>query len=127
MDFSTPRKKQISEPTLPMINVVFLLLIFFLLSASIAPRAPFVVEPPQADLELESGYAPILFLSADGQLFFQGHSDEAALAAAAAAVPPGSPLTLRADASVSARTVAQLLADMRAAGISQVQLVNRPG
>lgn len=127
MDFSTPRNKRLSEPTLPMINVVFLLLIFFLLSASIAPRAPFAVEPPQADLDLDSAYAPILFLSAEGQLFFQGHSNGAALAVAASAVPEGSHLTLRADANVPALTVARLLADIRAVGISQVQLVIRPG
>ena len=36
MEFSTPRMRRAAEPALPMINVVFLLLIFFLMSAQIA-------------------------------------------------------------------------------------------
>ena len=33
MDFSPPKPRRESEPALPMINVVFLLLVFFLMSA----------------------------------------------------------------------------------------------
>lgn len=122
MNFSTPKKRQAGEPILPMINVVFLLLIFFLLSSQIAPRAPFAVTPP----ELESGEPPapeaVLFMAADGQLHFSGAEGGDALAAVAAQAAELEDLTLRADARVPAREVAALISRLRAAGIKAVSL-----
>ena len=38
---------------LPLINVVFLLLIFFMIAGQLAEQAPFEVEPPASDAEAE--------------------------------------------------------------------------
>ncbi|AUR06004.1 putative biopolymer transport protein (plasmid) [Phaeobacter inhibens] len=122
MEFSAPKKRQAGEPILPMINVVFLLLIFFLLSSQIAPRAPYAVTPP----ELESGESPapeaVLFMAADGQLHFSGAEGGDALAAVAVQATELEVLTLRADAGVPAREVAALIARLRDAGIQTVSL-----
>ena len=50
MDFSAPRRApNRSENIIPMINVVFLLLMFFMLSAQVAPPDPFDVEVPVSE------------------------------------------------------------------------------
>lgn len=46
MDFAPPKRRPRAESIVPMINVVFLLLIFFLMTAQIAPPDPFEVAPP---------------------------------------------------------------------------------
>ena len=52
----------------PLIDVVFLLLIFFLLSSQIAPRAPFAVVPPKLESGDPSAPEAVLFMAADGRL-----------------------------------------------------------
>ncbi|WP_264210984.1 biopolymer transporter ExbD [Leisingera thetidis] len=122
MDFSSPKTRQAGEPVLPMINVVFLLLIFFLLSSQIAPRAPFAVTPPRLETGEASAPEAVLFMAADGRLHFSGAQDSDALAAVAAQAAELGTLTLRADAEVPARAVAALIARLREAGITAVAL-----
>jgi biopolymer transport protein ExbD len=125
MDFSTHRKQQSSEPILPMINVVFLLLVFFLLTAQIAPRAPFEVRPPATNIETGGQSAPVLFVSSTGDTFFQGQRGDAAFTAIAKGLGGGGLLTLRADASVEAAHVVRVMTKLRALGIETVQLVGQ--
>ncbi len=127
MDFSTRRKKPATESVLPMINVVFLLLIFFLMTTRIAPHAPFAVTPPVTALETSSEAAPILFLSAEGNVFFEGHAGDAALHAVGLRAQKDAPVTLRADAVVEAATVAALLAKLRGLGFRKINLVGQNG
>ncbi|MDE4274405.1 biopolymer transporter ExbD [Phaeobacter gallaeciensis] len=122
MDFSTPKKRETGEPILPMINVVFLLLIFFLLSSQIAPRAPFAVVPPKLESGDPSAPEAVLFMAADGRLHFAGAQDEGAIASVKAQAGQIAVLTLRADAEVPAHEVAALIARLRAAGIASVTL-----
>jgi biopolymer transport protein ExbD len=126
MDFSTRHRRQSGDPILPMINVVFLLLVFFLLTAQIAPRAPFELHPPATAIEGAIRPAPVFFVSSTRETFFRGESGEAAFAAIANGLDDGQPLTLRADASVEAAYVVQVLTRLRALGVEQVQLVGRP-
>ncbi|MEY8802048.1 biopolymer transporter ExbD [Leisingera sp. XS_AS12] len=122
MDFSSPKTRQAGEPILPMINVVFLLLIFFLLSSEIAPRAPFMVTPPQLEDGAPSAPKAVLFIAADGRLHFSDAGTGDAMAVIAARAPVLETLTLRADAKVPARDVAALIARLRDAGITAVSL-----
>lgn len=126
MDFSTPRKRRPFEPTLPMINVVFLLLIFFLLTARIAPRPPFDVTPPRTNHQTQTDTAPVLFLSAEGDLFYQGVTGAGALLELAAVIGPDSAVTIRADAQTPALSVASVLRDLQAMGLGRVQIVTQP-
>lgn len=122
MDFSPPKGRQAGEQILPMINVVFLLLIFFLLSSQIAPRAPFSVTPPQLETGEPSRPEALLFMSADGQLHFSGAQTEDAVEAVFARASELESLSLRADANVSASAVATLITQLRDAGIQSVTL-----
>ncbi|KIC07661.1 hypothetical protein RA19_22975 [Leisingera sp. ANG-M1] len=122
MDFSASKKRQAGEPILPMINVVFLLLIFFLLSSQIAPRAPFAVTPPKLETGETAAPEAVLFMGGDGRLHFSGAEGGDAMAAVMAQAAKLESLTLRADAKVPARAVAALITRLRDAGVKAVTL-----
>ncbi|MCP9484087.1 biopolymer transporter ExbD [Shimia sp. CNT1-13L.2] len=125
VDFSLPRKRSSTEAVLPMINVVFLLLIFFLMTTRIAPQAPFPVTPPDTETEATSKAAPMMFLSSTGEMFFEGARGDAALQVIATHGPYDEPVILRADAEVAAKEVAALLTKLRAIGVTEVSLVGQ--
>lgn len=121
LDFNLPARKPPRESVVPMINVVFLLLIFFLMSAQIAPPDPVEITPPVADSDspLPEG-ARVAWLDATGVLHFEGLSGAVALAQLTDA--PGA-VTLRADAALSAAEFARMLRVLGEAGLRDVTLV----
>ncbi|MDP2062520.1 MAG: biopolymer transporter ExbD [Phaeovulum sp.] len=133
MNFSTPLRRRPAENLLPMINVVFLLLIFFLIAAKLAPPEPFAVALPEALAEGTAEADFTLHLATDGRLGFAGAEGAAALQALAAAraaycagadctdAPPR--LALRADAGAPAAALAALLPALAGAGFGKVTLV----
>jgi biopolymer transport protein ExbD len=123
-----PRARRPRENIVPMINVVFLLLVFFVLAAEITPPEPFDVAPPVSitaeELAADQAGTAILYLSADAQMAFRdarGPSvfDEIARSG------PHAPLIIRADAGLSAADLARHLRDLRAAGVESIALVAR--
>ncbi|MRU14968.1 biopolymer transporter ExbD [Roseovarius sp. A21] len=138
MRFTDPPRRKPPESIVPMINVVFLLLVFFLMTAQIAPPDPFEVSPPRM---AQDGPPPegefTLHLGPQGELAYSGAvlGQKAALDALLAAkatycakqgchegaTPP--PLVLRADASVPAARLAALMPRLGALGFTEVQLV----
>jgi biopolymer transport protein ExbD len=117
------------ESVVPMINIVFLLLIFFLMTAQIAPREPFDVALPEADAETAPDGAPTLFIAADGSLAF-GEARDAEVWDTLAAIArstdkPG--LLIRADANLPAAELAALLPRLAALGLGQVRLITVAG
>jgi biopolymer transport protein ExbD len=137
MDFSDPPRRRPPETLLPMINVVFLLLIFFLISARMTPPDPFAVTPPEALAQAEAQGAFTLYLAADGRVGYRDRTADAALTAVATARadhcaradctvdPPR--LTLRADAAMPATQLAALLPRLADLGFAGVDLVVSPG
>lgn len=122
MDFAPRRPaRPPRENIVPMINVVFLLLVFFVMTAQIAPPDPFDIAPPEAG-EAPAPDAPdILFVAADGQLARAGLTGDAALTGMTA----GQALTLRADRALPAPDLARLLARLAALGVTDVALVTQ--
>lgn len=106
-----------------MVNLAFLLLIFLLLSATLAPPAPFPVTPPVGGTGENVPPGPPLLLSATGELAWGEVRGEAVFAALAAASPAPGPLVLRADRAADARGLARLLARLAALGRGEVALV----
>lgn len=141
MDFRDPPRRLPLEPLLPMINVVFLLLIFFLMAAQLRPPEAFEVTPPSARAaaqdRAEAQGEFTLLMSADGLAGYRDSTGEAALTALAAArdahcaaqecdaQPPR--LTLRADARLSASALALMLPRLQALGFARIELVARTG
>lgn len=126
MNFSPPQRKPRAESIVPMINVVFLLLIFFLMTSTLSKPEPFEVTPPEATKGQAAETAPILYLSKDGTLGFEDEIGDAAVAAFAASAG-GANVTpapqLRADGGVPATRVAATLKALATAGLSNVSVV----
>lgn len=136
MQFDDPPRRRPPESIVPMINVVFLLLIFFLMTAQIALPDPFEVTPPSVTAEgVQAEGEFTLYLGPDGALAFGDSTDEdAALAALQVAkeayctaggcsdnVPP--PLILRADAGVEGAQLARLMPRIAQVGFAKIWLV----
>lgn len=115
MQLARPARKSARESVIPMINVVFLLLVFFLISARLTPPMPVEVEAPEAagaDHEIAS---EALFVAGDGTPYWQGLSGEAALEALSARGDEA-PLTLRADKALDGEALARLLGRIGVSG-----------
>lgn len=138
MRFRRPMRKTDSEERiLPLINVVFLLLIFFMLAGRLTAAEPFDVAPPHsaaagapeaavADRPREA----VILLAADGRLALDGAPlDVAALQAALGdrlAATPDLPVHLKADGDAEAAAVVALMERLRDAGVGRLQLFAQP-
>lgn len=141
IDLSPPKRRGSDASLLPMINVVFLLLIFFLISAKLAPPEPFAVTPPEAQAGAEATAELTLHLDAAGRLGFRELTSDSAgtdapLLAALAALaveraatcegadcPEAPRLLLRADTAAPVERLAALLPALATAGFAGVELI----
>ncbi|MGM0585578.1 MAG: ExbD/TolR family protein [Pseudomonadota bacterium] len=121
MRIEAPPRREGRESVVPMINVVFLLLIFFLMTARIAPPEPLEVSPPEAQRPGAAAPGAALHVSADGSLAYEGARGEAVFAALAAR-EGDAPLRVRADARLEAAELARVLARLSEAGLARVEL-----
>ncbi|MGR3760660.1 ExbD/TolR family protein [Roseobacteraceae bacterium NS-SX3] len=125
MDLTEPPRRPRGESIVPMINVVFLLLIFFLMTSRLAPPEPFEATPPEAKLETEPDADRVLYIGAGGRMHFDGVEGDAAIARLAAAGGEASAVQLRASARLEAAVLARILRQLAAAGLSRAELVVR--
>lgn len=111
--FAPAPRRAPRESIVPMINVVFLLLVFLLLTAEIAPAPPVQIVPPTADVARPAMQgAAVLHLPADGTVVFGSLAGPAAIAA----LPAGAEVEIRADARLPASRLAALLPQLAQAG-----------
>nr|VFJ51435.1 MAG: outer membrane transport energization protein ExbD [Candidatus Kentron sp. FW]VFJ57632.1 MAG: outer membrane transport energization protein ExbD [Candidatus Kentron sp. FW] len=116
---------------LPLINVVFLLLIFFMVAGSLSVTEPFHVEPPQS-ASGDAGEQDVLriLLGFDGQLALDGEVvDEKTLLALikerlASEPKPG--VQLKADGRIAGNRIVLLTEDLRGAGVEELRLLTLP-
>lgn len=111
-----------------MINVVFLLLIFFLITSTLAPRPdqPItrpMVGPTEHDRDIASD-PNYLFIPADGSLIYLGRDNDAAWASLSAQNP--SPIIIEADQSLPAATLVTVISRLEQLGLGPVQMVVAP-
>lgn len=123
MDLPHTPRRPARESVVPMINVVFLLLIFFLMTAQIAPPEPFEVTPPDSRAESPAEGRRILFISADGELALGALRGEAVFAGLGY-LGEAEPLMIRADKAVDAAQIAALLPRLAAQGVRRIKLVS---
>lgn len=137
MRLPAPPRRSGPEPLLPMIDVVFFLVVFFMIVSRLTNAEPFAVVRPAAPVTDSAEGEFALYLSASGETGFVGASGivqgKAALAALAqaraahcavvdcTAQPPV--LLLHADAAAPAQGLAALLPDLAAAGFAGVSLL----
>jgi len=122
MQISAPTPRPARESIVPMINVVFLLLVFFLISAQLAPPEPFEITPPEAEVADPAEGRDILFIGADGSVAY-GEARGDAVFARLAAEDREETLLVRADASVAGADIARVLARLAATDVGPVTLV----
>ena len=133
MNLSRPRPRTDEERILPLINIVFLLLIFFMLAGRLATSDPFHVEPARPSSEAPAETPEMLVLvGADGQLALDGDIlDEAALGAAVATRlgktgGAGTRIRLKADGGAPAVRVVAVMELLREAGVEKLSLLTTP-
>ncbi|MDK3074698.1 biopolymer transporter ExbD [Sedimentitalea sp. JM2-8] len=124
MQFTRSRRRPHAESVVPMINVVFLLLIFFMMTARIAPAPPFDLTLPEADSDEAVADLETLYVSAAGMIALGGQTGEDAWAAIEAAESVEQ-VTIRADAELPARDLASILSRLAKAGVTRFSLVVR--
>ncbi|NNJ77349.1 MAG: biopolymer transporter ExbD [Anderseniella sp.] len=128
--FSLPRPQRRSRgiTILPLINVVFLLLIFIVLSGVISSPDPFELVPPEASAgeDVENvGSDAIVYVADTGELRFRDLGDETdvlVLIGQLAGSGGLETLTVRADAGVPAVRIVKLIERLRTTGIARIQL-----
>lgn len=118
------------DRVLPLVNVVFLLLIFFMIAGQLTRAERFNVEPPESqNRQAEERRVHTLEVAPDGRLALDGEGlDEAALASRAAKLREageGEAIRLKADGASEARRVVEVMAILRDAGIERVDLIAR--
>ncbi len=124
-----PRRARVSLT--PLINVVFLLMIFFMLAGRIAATDPFPVEPPRSAAagQIDSKETVVL-LGADGTLALDGQvMDEDAFAAAVAdrvKADGASAFRFKADGKAEATRVVAIMETLREAGVEKLRLLTLP-
>ncbi len=131
MRFEEPRKDDSEARILPLINVVFLLLIFFMVAGSLSVTEPFDVTAP--DSISETAREPVsmsILLGPDGQLALDGEvMPEAALLEqlkTRLATDPALRIQLKADAQTAGNRVVLLMEGLREAGAERLRLLTLP-
>ncbi len=131
MHFQQPRPKNDDERILPLINVVFLLLIFFMLAGKLSSSDPFTIAPPRSASEaFVDAHDLVIALGAQGQLAFDGALlDEASLKQAVAdRIKDETSLRiwLKADSQSDATQLITVMELLEAAGVDRLKLLTVP-
>lgn len=115
----------LQEPMLPLINIVFLLLIFFMIAGSLQKLGPFDVDPPASQAaEGQPEDTIVLWFGRNGEI---GIDDlTGGLDRLSSMLPTdyiGRPVEIRADREVEGAKVVTLLARLQELGVEKVQLM----
>lgn len=130
MRFNRSQKRQPPENTIPLINVVFLMLIFFLFAGSISRDDARELAPPLNILEDETIRSTgALIINLDGKTYVGDQEISAADWASQqpAAEASEGPLKIAADGKLDADHLEKVLADLKATGRTDIVLITRRG
>lgn len=124
VDSGKPAREQ-QDRMLPLINIVFLLLIFFMIAGRLSTKAPFDVEPPnsQSEAQLEEQQVTI-YVGAEGEIAMNGDVvDRETLLTRLTSAPPDGVIRVMADNRVDTPRVVDVLQLLQRAQIPKVQLL----
>lgn len=123
-----PRSIDSEAGVLPLINIIFLLLIFFMLAGQLSASDPLAVEPPDSLSETRPEEQRLtLFISDDGAMMLEdtevtleqlgeeitGHLSQQDTA----------DLEVKADSALDSTRLVQVMSHLRQAGVEQVTLL----
>lgn len=119
-----PRRRERLEFALPTINIIFLLMLYFLVAGTIVQRDELSVAPPETtQVPTDRLPRPLLLITNTGEFVLDGVSltqaqlVPAALAAVAADVAQGRPLNVLAPGGMAAGPFLEVLAGLAAANV----------
>lgn len=127
--FETKRRRlDLSMDMIPLINVIFLLLIFFLITGNVEKLDTIAVDLPEADTGSQGApHHTTIYLDAAGNIainedFVKKH-DVAFLVKTILLEHPNSDITLKADKDLSAKELLWMMNHIEAAGGKNITLV----
>ena len=130
---TTHRRASDDDRILPLINVVFLLLIFFMLAGQLAATDPFIIEPPKSESEGQNSPRDmVILISADGRFALDGTemTEDAVIDTARqrlkATGENGVSLRLKVDGGKAAADIVLLMQRLREAGFQKLKLLTVP-
>ncbi|MEM9146550.1 MAG: biopolymer transporter ExbD [Pseudomonadota bacterium] len=127
MKLKRPEARPPTETIIALIDVIFFLLIFFMLVGRMDATAPFQVLPPVAGVgaPMPKGGTTVS-LSADGQLALDGVEFDRAEVISRVAEAPGAMVRVNADAAAELRRLLPLIAQLEDLPGKEVVLVVTP-
>jgi biopolymer transport protein ExbD len=133
MHFQGSHKKNDDERILPLINVVFLLLIFFMITGRFSKPEPFDVDPAQSRNETTAESSNrVILISAEGRIALNGDILDASqfkakIATVAQSQNQNSPrMRIKADGHAPAERVIEVMGWLRDAGFKKLTLLTLP-
>ncbi|HLS18750.1 MAG TPA: biopolymer transporter ExbD [Paracoccaceae bacterium] len=129
--FRRPRREVDEDARiLPLINVVFLLLVFFMVTGQLAAIDPFPIDPPESTSEGPSAEGHLIAFGAGGELALDGEvmGEDALLATLGPQLSgSGAPeIRIKADGGAEAMALVELLNRLREIGAEKVVLMTVP-
>lgn len=129
MKLRRPSVRSKGEPTIALINIVFLMLIFFMVAGALAP--PMDGDVSLVDTDSLDGRSPpdAAVIRADGTLSYRGRPISPAQAVTLTASGDGDRTVIRIvpDRDLPAETLMDLAAEIREAGADDIWLVTEKG
>ena len=128
MQLPTPKREEDADPMLPLINVVFLLLIFFIMTGAMHAVDYFNVDPPTSSSDIQTELNELVILiSSDGRVAIdQGEVDEVDLQLTVSdklARDADTVFRIKADGRVDAARVVEIMELIEAVGVRSVVLL----
>ncbi len=130
MRLPQPRERAPEENVVPLINIVFLLLIFFMIAGTLTPADPFEVDPPDAVTGEDVTPEPVrILLSPQGAVAVNGKEigweEVADRVRGVLDADPAREVEVKADGGMDSGRLLDLMEDLRAAGVERMTLVTR--
>lgn len=115
-----------NDDLIPLINIVFLLLIFFMLAGNLRPPEPDAIDPPRIQQgAAASGDPPTVTLDRDGRLLHEGRAvPRAAQDDTIATLGTSELVRIRADHRVDSHILLTLVEELRRAGTREIELLS---
>jgi biopolymer transport protein ExbD len=121
MNFSKTSYVSEKENIVPMINIVFLLLIFFLITSSLVPRPGEIIDRPFGLSNSQAKDPNYLFITSSAEIIYLGQTGEAAWDVIKKNEP--ALLTLEADRNLAAQKFISLLNKLDSMNIKQLEMI----
>ncbi len=120
-------KQDDDDRVMPLINIVFLLLIFFMVAGRLSASDPFTIVPPKSANEGKKNSEQSLVLIGEGaQLALDGEIIDRPILLERLAAANADEVRVKVHGAANAAAVVDLIDEMKAAGIKTIHLLTIP-